>query len=547
MQQFCTIQELVTMDPFAQAKIVAGWAGRNNKVHKIVTACPSVAAHALDGVLVLVNVGDGQGDLTRALAAYLNSAAAGIIVNGYGTALSQELIAAAEKSRMPLLVFPQVIAEQELDGSLTLVLELIKNRKIMSFAEGYRLRQLTNLSQELPILLNQLAEYLQNPAVLVDPAFQLLAEGMTGHFLPAEEMGRLVKAVRPPILERKQSVPIAAEPYQQLITGFPDQAMNCFVTPLVLAGQLFGYLLVFEAAGPLNTLDAGRIGEVGLACLQLLVTRKNTEEIEKKYKQQFLYDLLYNNFESTDELIKRGRYWNWELSKPQHLFVVEPDDFKQLRNKDQVLAGLQLFIEAFLKPHFLQTIITEMQDQIIVIIPATEEKGRSAKQHIKNLANLLQANLQEAAFEATVSCGIGKLHSSAAELCQSFQEAKHALDLGRFIREKGHVTYFGDLGVIRLLSHVSLDQLDEYYQEQLAVIIEYDEKNNMNFLEILQMYFQQNGDLNITAEKLFMHPNTLRYRLKKIEELLDVDLQKLEIRINLSVACKIAKMRETNL
>ncbi|MBP2656734.1 MAG: transcriptional regulator, CdaR [Firmicutes bacterium] len=547
MPQFCTVQELVTMDPFAQAKVVAGWAGRNNKVHKIVTACPSVAAHALDGVLVLVNMGNSQGDLTRALAAYLNSAAAGIIVNGYGTALSQGLIAAAEKSRMPLLVFPQVIAEQELDGSLTLVLELIKNRKIMSFAEGYRLRQLTNLSQELPILLNQLVEYLQNPAVLVDPAFQLLAEGMTGHFLPAEEMGSLVKTVRPPILKRKQSVPIAAEPYQQLITGFHDQGMNCFVTPLVLAGQLFGYLLVFEAAGPLNALDAGRIGEVGLACLQLLVNRKNTEEVEKKYKQQFLYDLLYNNFESTDELIKRGRYWNWELNKPQHLFVVEPDDFKQLRNKDQVLAGLQLFIEAFLKPHFLQTIITEMQDQIIVIIPATEEKGRSAKQHIKNLANLLQANLQEAAFEATVSFGIGKLHSSAAELCQSFQEAKHALDLGRFIREKGHVTYFGDLGIIRLLSHVSLDQLDEYYQEQLAVIIEYDEKDNMNFLEILQMYFQQNGDLNITAEKLFMHPNTLRYRLKKIEELLDVDLQKLEIRINLSVACKIAKMRKTNL
>lgn len=547
MGQFCTVQELVTMEPFAQARVAAGWAGRNNKVHKIVTASPSAAAQALAGVLVLVNRGDSQGDLTRALAAYLNSTAAGIIFNGYGTALSPGLIAAAEKSRMPLLVFPQAIEAQELAGSLTLVLELVKNRTIMTFAEGYRLRQLTNLSQELPVLLNQLTAYLQNPAVLLDPAFQLLAAGMSGHVLAAEELGRLVKAIRPLILERKQSVPIAAAPYHQQLTGFREQAMNCFVTPLVLAGQLFGYLLVFEATGPVNALDAGRIGEVGLVCLQLLINRRNTVEVEKKYKQQFLYDLLYNNFESADELIKRGRYWDWELTGPQHLLVAEPDDFKQLRNKDRVLAALALFLETFLRSHFLQVIVTEMQDQVIVIIPAAAEKDRSAKQLIKNLANLLQANLQEAAFAATVSFGIGKLHSSAAELCQSFQEAKHALDLGRFIREKGHITHFEDLGVIRLLSHINAEQLDEYYKEQLAVIIEYDEKNNMNFLAILQMYFQQNGDLNATAEKLFMHPNTLRYRLKKIEELLDVDLQKLEIRINLAVACKIAKMHKTNL
>ena len=535
------------MEPFAQAKVVAGWAGRNNKVHKIVTAGPGATTQALAGVLVLVNTGDGQGDLPGALAAYLNSTAAGIIVNGYGTVLLPGLIAAAEKSRMPLLVFPQAIEVQELAGSLTLVLELVKNRTIISFSEGYRLRQLTNLSQELPVLLNQLTAYLQNPAVLLDPAFQLLAAGMSGHGLTAAELGRLVKAVRPLILERRQSVPLAVESYHQQLTGFHEQAMNCFVTPLVLAGQLFGYLLVFEDAGPVNALDAGRIGEVGLVCLQLLINRRNTEEIEKKYKQQFLYDLLYNNFESTDELIKRGRYWDWELTGPQHLLVAEPDDFKQLRNKDRVLTALALFFETFLRSHFLQAIVTEMQDQVIVIIPAAAEKDRSAKLLIKNLANLLQANLQETAFETTVSFGIGKLHSSAAELCQSFQEAKHALDLGRFIREKGHITHFEDLGVIRLLSHINAEQLDEYYKEQLAVIIEYDEKNNMNFLAILQMYFQQNGDLNATAEKLFMHPNTLRYRLKKIEELLDVDLQKLEIRINLAVACKIAKMHKTNL
>lgn len=120
------------------------------------------------------------------------------------------------------------------------------------------------------------------------------------------------------------------------------------------------------------------------------------------------------------------------------------------------------------------------------------------------------------------------------------------MDLGRFIQENNHITHFEDLGIIRLLSHISPDQLDDFYKEHLAVILEHDEKNDTKFLETRQMYFQQNGDLNLMAEKLFMHANTVRYRLKKIEELLDTDLQRIENRVNLSVACKIAKMRETN-
>ncbi|WP_245823785.1 PucR family transcriptional regulator [Sporomusa malonica] len=540
------MQELTTIDPVAQATVVAGWAGgRNKKIFRVVTAFKGVPESSLEDAFILVCAEEERKDLDAILAVYLNLAPAGILISGYGAALSQGLIDQAEKNHIPLFVCSKRIEEQELKFALELVVNLVQNGKITSISEHYRIRQVTNLRMDLPALLNQLAEYLQNPAILVDSVFQILAQGGTERFWPADELGELVKSARLKIIQHKKNDLMLEKVYQQVII-FNNQNIIVSVKLLLWGNQLLGYLLVFDVAGQLNELDLCQISEVGLSCLQVLISRKNTEEIEKKYKDHFLYDLLYNNFESENALIKRGRYWGWEFGKPHRLLIVEPDDFKQLLNKDQILEQLQSSTTAFLKQHFRHVIISEMQDQIVVIIPGNDDEDKRIKQHLKSLAKLLQNAMQEILPTVTFSVGIGKFYSSVVDLCRSYQEAKYALDLGRFIQEKGHITHFEDLGVIRLLSHVSLDQLDEYYKEHLGVIIEYDEKNNTNYLETLQIYFQQNGDLNLIAEKLFMHSNTLRYRLKKIEELLDADLQKMESRVSLSVACKIVKMRKTN-
>jgi sugar diacid utilization regulator len=325
-----------------------------------------------------------------------------------------------------------------------------------------------------------------------------------------------------------------------------DLAVRYCVQPLACNGRTYGYLLLFPALRELNELDLCRIRQTGFFCVKELINKKNVEAIEKGYKDHFIYDLLYNNFDSAEIIIQRGRYWNWDFRKPHQLLIIAPDDYRSLADKIQLLEQLQLAVSSFLQTAFSQLIVSEQQEQIVAIIPQAGAENKSDKQQLLSLAKRLQEHVQEIIPGIGVSIGIGKFYSAAADLCRSYQEAKHALELGKFIQEKRHVTHFEDLGIIRLLAHMSLEQLDDYYKEYLTPVIDYDAKNGANLLETLHLYFQQNGDLPLIADKLYMHPNTLRHRLKKVEELLDVDLQKMESRLNLAVACKIARMRQAN-
>jgi DNA-binding PucR family transcriptional regulator len=61
-------------------------------------------------------------------------------------------------------------------------------------------------------------------------------------------------------------------------------------------------------------------------------------------------------------------------------------------------------------------------------------------------------------------------------------------------------------------------------------------------METLETFYNNNSDISQTAEQLFIHPNTLRKRLKKIESILNIDLNQIDDLLNIFVDLKVMKM-----
>jgi len=74
-------------------------------------------------------------------------------------------------------------------------------------------------------------------------------------------------------------------------------------------------------------------------------------------------------------------------------------------------------------------------------------------------------------------------------------------------------------------------------------LLDFDRDSNLELEETLLTYFACSGDLNSAAQRLFLHPNTLRYRLKKAAEILGLDISRLENQLNLYVALKIGRLK----
>lgn len=136
-----------------------------------------------------------------------------------------------------------------------------------------------------------------------------------------------------------------------------------------------------------------------------------------------------------------------------------------------------------------------------------------------------------------VRIGIGQIYSDPLQLYLSVSEARKALGLCSLGRE---VVRFDELGLYQLLINIP-DQLlvRNFAVSRLKPLLDYDLKNEKEFLHTLEIFLHCNCNVNQAAKKLFVHRNTLSYQIERIKELLDVDLDNAETRNMLFNCLKI--------
>lgn len=139
--------------------------------------------------------------------------------------------------------------------------------------------------------------------------------------------------------------------------------------------------------------------------------------------------------------------------------------------------------------------------------------------------------------------GVGRSADGAAGLIQSIQEAAQSLLLSQQIQGAEPVSYYGDMGLFRLLLPLQgTDVLRKFYDETLGALAAYDKRQQTNLVETLAAYFAHHGNLSRTAEALFVHRNTLLYRMERIAAIVGHDLDDPEFRLMLQVAFKIRQL-----
>jgi DNA-binding PucR family transcriptional regulator len=99
---------------------------------------------------------------------------------------------------------------------------------------------------------------------------------------------------------------------------------------------------------------------------------------------------------------------------------------------------------------------------------------------------------------------------------------------------------YTDLGVARLLFHVeNAAELIDYARTRLKVVLTYDQQHSGILMQALEAYLAANQSAPLASQRLDLHPNTFRYRLRKVEELLGASLNNTMLLLDLQLACLI--------
>jgi GAF domain-containing protein len=147
------------------------------------------------------------------------------------------------------------------------------------------------------------------------------------------------------------------------------------------------------------------------------------------------------------------------------------------------------------------------------------------------------------ATESAVSIGVSNPCTGAASFQAGFEEAAHAL-LGSVLRGKPTVMPYEELGPYKYLLRMSLDSaVRDSQRDVITKIADYDRQRQTSLLRTLEEFLRRRGNISATAEALYVHPNTLRQRLRRIQELSGLDLRN-DDWLLIEIAVKIVRLQE---
>lgn len=172
------------------------------------------------------------------------------------------------------------------------------------------------------------------------------------------------------------------------------------------------------------------------------------------------------------------------------------------------------------------------------VVLISEVKGYCDMREMEKIARQI-ADTLNTEFFARVSIGIGTAVTNIKDLATSFKEAQVAIEVGKVFDTEKNIISYENLGIGRLIYQLPTTLCEMFMSEVFK-------KGSLESLDhetltTIQAFFENNLNVSETARKLFVHRNTLVYRLEKIRKLTGLDLREFENAITFKVALMVQK------
>jgi len=296
----------------------------------------------------------------------------------------------------------------------------------------------------------------------------------------------------------------------------PDIAARALVVPLVAADELVGVLaLRMPAARPIDPeereLAASIAGQTAVGIANVRMIERLTAHNAIK---DFLEDLSAGRTPAAD-LRERGRTLGVDIDQPHVVLLAVPRAGAASRSWDDVARALEVAAARA----FPGSLFDRRDGAVRGLVHLN---GRDAT-HAAGRLREIHAGLNK---DHPLAIGLSQRCEGAAGSRTGFEEAEHAVTAAAVVSATPDVVGFDDLGAYKYLLRVSQDgRTRDPRGEALRKLDEYDRRHRSQLLLTLEEYLKRRGNIAQAAQTLYVHPNTLRQRLRRIQDLTGLDVQ----------------------
>jgi purine catabolism regulator len=314
-----------------------------------------------------------------------------------------------------------------------------------------------------------------------------------------------------------------------------------------VAGTDHGGIVVFGDGG--MPADLGVLERAATVAALVIAKQQAVAAVENKYRTDFLRDVLAGRGGTDGRIVEHGAGFGWDLDRPLTVVAAEIDPAGGAMGGNGTTAAggadgrdestrLAAAWAAVVRRHDPRGAVAGFSHEVVAVI------GIQAAEVAALAGEVTSLFADHPGPQRTFSTGVSRTVAVPSSLAEAYDQAGKAVRVGRQVHGGGSFAHFDRLGVFRLLSLIGDPaELHAFVGETLGTLAGEDDPEAADLRRTLQVLLDTNLNVAETARRLHFHYNTLRYRIGKLERLLGPFTSDAHLRLNLSLALHVRRMR----
>lgn len=272
------------------------------------------------------------------------------------------------------------------------------------------------------------------------------------------------------------------------------------------------------------------LGRMAAAQIRTLIIGQS----ERYDRNNFIQNIILGNMLNSD-IISRAKRLHID-NKKRVVYIIDTgknsneDVLELVRNLSDIRSG--------------DFVIALDEHSVVLVKDVDEVDASKLEERLLSIASSLVDNLLAEAM-IKVRVGRGTVIDTLSQIAESYREAKLALEVCRLFYEEREIISYDKLGIGRLVYQLPMSLcdmfIDEVFGDELPLILEDDEA-----MSTISKFFENNLNISETARQLFVHRNTLVYRLERIEKAIGLDIRRFDDAMIFKIATMVlAHMKDS--
>ncbi|PLS08513.1 PucR family transcriptional regulator [Neobacillus cucumis] len=530
------IFELLTIPQLAGMRIIAGKAGKDREVESVnMMDAPDIIQFLNKNeflVTTAYHLKDHPHMLSELVTAMAEQGCAGLGIKTkrFLNEVPAEVISLADQLTLPIIELP---LELSLGQIVNFTFQTILDKRAAELKLVLEThKQFTNIIMQgkgIQLLLQDLSKMINRPVQLIDQHMKPISQPIT-----ELDFHSLLDGISIP--------PTKISPIS-LTTIASKQDFTLF--PVHISEKKYGFLIIIGEIKKTDQFTLLTIEQAANVISFSLIKENALRQHDRSIRNDFFLHFLDGTLSSQDEITGRAAEFSLQNNQMYICAVGKIDGelhHPTYTQQHEKADDLYDFIEGELstKKHGIH--FFKKGESCILLFEVHEDRMNPGTYVESNLIEL--QNRVSSYFGNTISFGVSTLCQNFLQTKSAYKEAVDALSQGKLSKKKEYIQTYHTKDIMELMRQIPQEDLRNFYAFALEGFKETKIEEEQSLLETLLVYLETHCQISETAKRLFVHRNTVVYRIEKCEEILGKSLKDPETTLQIRLALRIKSLIE---